>query len=209
VATAPEPAPVARPPEGVEVRAGQPRDAASFAELWRTVVAEGRWVRSDQASGSVRYYRRRFFRRTWTEDRASIVAVHRARVVGHLEVSREESPATRHVASLGMAVAPDWRGRGVGTALLAQAIRWARQVGVEKLALSVYPHNEAALHLYRKFGFREEGRLTGHSKKAIGYVDEIVMGLWLVERDGPGGAGPAPASRARAEVTSWPVRGGA
>jgi hypothetical protein len=33
--------------------------------------------------------------------------------------------------------------------------------------------------LYRKFGFKEEGRLSGHSKKSIGYLDEIVMGLWV------------------------------
>ena len=51
---------------------------------------------------------------------------------------------------------------------------------MEKLALTVYPDNEAARALYGKFGFREEGSLTGHSKKSIGYRDEIVMGLWLL-----------------------------
>ena len=54
-------------------------------------------------------------------------------------------------------------------------------MGVEKLALSVYPDNEAALALYQKFGFQEEGRLSGHSKKSIGYRDEVLMGRWLVE----------------------------
>jgi ribosomal protein S18 acetylase RimI-like enzyme len=44
----------------------------------------------------------------------------------------------------------------------------------------VYPDNEAALELYRRLGFAEEGRLSGHSKKAIGYRDEILMGLWLI-----------------------------
>lgn len=164
------------------VRPGSPRDAASFAELWRTVVGEKRYVRTETASHSVLYYRRRYFRRTWTDEQASIVAVRGDRVIGHLSVAREDSPVTRHVASLGMAVAPEWRGRGVGSALLADAIRWARQFGVEKLALSVYPDNEAAIALYRKFGFQEEGRLTGHSKKSIGYRDEIVMGLWLTDR---------------------------
>jgi L-phenylalanine/L-methionine N-acetyltransferase len=104
-------------------------------------------------------------------------------VIGHLNASREEGPMTRHVASLGMAVAPEWRGRGVGAALMQEVIRWAKEVGVEKLALSVYPHNEAAMALYRKFGFKEEGRLTGHSKKSIGYLDEIVMGLWVNSRE--------------------------
>jgi ribosomal protein S18 acetylase RimI-like enzyme len=42
------------------------------------------------------------------------------------------------------------------------------------------------LALYRKFGFKEEGRLTGHSRKSIGYFDEIVMGLWLNARPAAG-----------------------
>jgi L-phenylalanine/L-methionine N-acetyltransferase len=165
------------------VRAARPRDARSFLDMWRAVVAEKQYVRSETVARSVGYYRRHYFRRSWTGEQASLVALHGDRVIGHLNVSREEGPTTRHVASLGMAVASDWRGSGVGSALLAEAIRWAKVMGVEKLALSVYPHNEAALALYRKFGFKEEGRLTGHSKKSIGYMDEIVMGLWLNARE--------------------------
>src|SRR5215210_4924280 len=47
-------------------------------------------------------------------------------------------------------------GRGVGSALLAAAIEKAREDGLHKLALEVFPHNEAAIALYRKFGFVEE-----------------------------------------------------
>lgn len=166
------------------VRPARPRDARSFLEMWRVVVGEKRYVRSETIGRSAGYYRRRYFRRSWTDNQASLVAVHGDRVIGHLNVSREEGPMTRHVASLGMAVAPEWRRRGVGSALLIESIRWAKEMGVQKLALSVYPHNEAALALYRKFGFRTEGRLTGHSRKSIGYLDEIVMGLWLIPRPG-------------------------
>jgi RimJ/RimL family protein N-acetyltransferase len=180
---------MASPPDpAFVVRPGRPGDARSFVDLWRAVVDEGLHVRTDAVTHGIPFYRRQFFRRPWTPDQASIVAVAGGRVIGHLTVSREESAATRHVASLGMVVAADWRGRGVGSALLVEAIRWAGEVGVEKLALSVYPHNEPALALYRKFGFVEEGRLTGHSRKRIGYLDEIVMGLWLEAR--PTGSPP-------------------
>jgi RimJ/RimL family protein N-acetyltransferase len=173
------------------VRPATPRDAASFLELWRAVVAEKVYVRTEAVNTSLRHQRRRF-RHAWTPNEAEIVAVEGSRVVGHLNVSREESPATRHVASLGMCVASDRRGAGVGTALLDECMRWAKAVGVEKLALSVYPHNDRALGLYRKFGFVEEGRLTGHSKKSIGYRDEIVMGKWLVPQPPSGSAdGPS------------------
>lgn len=147
--------------------------------MLRDVAAEGRFLRMEGATAVPAREVGRRIRRGWTPDHADVVAEAAGRVVGHLSVSREEGAATRHVASLGMAVARDWRGRGVGSALLAEAFRWARWAGVEKLALSVYPHNEAALALYRKFAFQEEGRLTGHSKKSYGYEDEIVMGRWL------------------------------
>jgi putative acetyltransferase len=169
------------------IRRGRRSDVPSFIDMWRGVVAERRYVRTESVNRSRRYYRRRYFKNNWTDREASIVAVSAGRVVGHLHVLREDSPVTRHVASLGMSVAADWRGRGVGSALMAECIRWARAMAVEKLSLSVYPDNERARSLYRKFGFQEEGVLTGHSKKAIGYRDEIVMGLWLRERPSQGG----------------------
>jgi len=81
---------------------------------------------------------------------------------------------------LGMAVARDWRGRGVGSALLATAIEWARERGLHKLTLSVFPHNAAAIALYRKFGFVEEGRRVKQYRRATGELwDAVEMGLLL------------------------------
>jgi len=81
---------------------------------------------------------------------------------------------------IGMIVAADWRGRGVGTALVTAAIEWAQAQGLHKLTLSVFPHNHAAIALYRKFGFAEEGRHTKHIRRANGELwDLIDMGLLL------------------------------
>ena len=163
------------------VRPAQPRDATSFFEMWSAVVAEGRYVRPDQTRRDAGFYRR-VFRRSWSSERVDLIAAAGERVIGHLTAAREEGSTCNHVASLGLAVAADWRGRGVGSALMEEAIDWGRTMGVEKLALSVFPHNQAAIEMYRRFGFVEEGRLSGHSKKSIGYVDEVVMGLWLIPK---------------------------
>lgn len=81
---------------------------------------------------------------------------------------------------IAMFVASERRGRGVGTALLAAAIDWARARGLHKLALSVFPHNEAAIALYRKFGFTEEGLHPKHMRRASGELwDLLDMGLML------------------------------
>jgi RimJ/RimL family protein N-acetyltransferase len=84
------------------------------------------------------------------------------------------------VADFGMMVDADMRGRGVGSALLAAAMEWARSAGAHKIALQVWPHNEAAIALYRKFGFVEEGRLLRHYRRRNGELwDAVVMGLSL------------------------------
>ena len=86
---------------------------------------------------------------------------------------------TRHVGTLAIAVAADERGHGVGRRLMDDALAWAKRVGIEKVVLSVYPHNAAAIGLYRSFGFVEEGRLVRHSRKTYGYEDEILMAAWI------------------------------
>jgi len=173
---------------GVVIRPATPRDAASFLELYRAVAAEGRFIRTERVTSTVRHYRRRL-RDSWSDREANIVAVASARVIGSLGISRDDHPVTRHVATLGMFVADGWRGHGIGAALMNEALRWARSVGIEKLELTVYPGNAAARALYERFGFVEEGTLVRHSKKAEGYEDEVLMGLWI-GADGADGVEP-------------------
>ena len=94
----------------------------------------------------------------------------------HVEVSRFGW------GELGMLVDTGWRGRGAGSALVQAAIEWSRGHGLHKLCLEVFPANAAALVLYRKFGFVEEGRRVRQYRRANGeFWDAIVMGLALEE----------------------------
>lgn len=89
-------------------------------------------------------------------------------------------PSSFGYADIGMYVARDWRGRGVGSALMEAAFGWSRARGLHKLTLSVFPHNAAAIALYRKFGFVEEGRRVKHMRRQSGELwDLIDMGLLL------------------------------
>jgi ribosomal protein S18 acetylase RimI-like enzyme len=112
---------------------------------------------------------------SWALD-GTLVASTGDEIVGSIHVD-----ASRHgFGEIGMAVARDWRGRGVGSALLAAAIGWARERGLHKLSLSVFPHNSAGIALYRKFGFVEEGRRVEHYRRQSGELwDAIEMALPL------------------------------
>ena len=83
-------------------------------------------------------------------------------------------------AELGMAILSEWRGRGIGAALLEACISWAEQQEMHKIELKVWPHNTAAIALYEKFGFDREGYLKRHYRRRNGELwDCIIMGLQL------------------------------
>jgi RimJ/RimL family protein N-acetyltransferase len=165
--------------DDVVIRPATGRDARAYHDFWRAIVAEERYVRTEAVQEPVRAFRRRFRRPSPSE--LHLLAFLGDRIVGHVTIERDRHPVTRHVGTLAIAVAADQRGRGIGRGLMEAALAWARDVGIEKVVLSVYPHNEAAIQLYRSFGFVEEGRLVKHSRKSYGYEDEILMAAWIGE----------------------------
>ncbi|HEX6761510.1 MAG TPA: GNAT family N-acetyltransferase [Gaiellaceae bacterium] len=111
----------------------------------------------------------------WTLE-GTLVAVADGTIVGEVRVE----PSWFGFGEIGMMVAAGWRGRGVGTALVAAAVDWARARGLHKLSLGVLPQNTAAIALYRKAGFVEEGRRIRHIRRHSGEQwDLIEMGLLL------------------------------
>jgi [ribosomal protein S18]-alanine N-acetyltransferase len=61
-----------------------------------------------------------------------------------------------------LAVDPEYRGRGVGYALLEALVRECHRRGIGLIHLEVRPSNTAALTLYRKCAFEEDGRRRGY-----------------------------------------------
>jgi putative acetyltransferase len=82
----------------------------------------------------------------------------------------------RHAMTLGMSVAREQQGRGVGAALMAALCDYAdRWAGVLRLELTVYVDNAAAIALYRKFGFFVEGTHHAYALRDGAYVDAHAM----------------------------------
>jgi RimJ/RimL family protein N-acetyltransferase len=159
------------------VRPAVPADADALVDLGHEVAGEPElWLTYDRTRGDER-------RNVRNVQRDSNVAVFVAEtadgVVGRLSIARDRSPLSRHVAELGLMVAAGARRRGIGSALIEEAIRWARGLGIVKLELTVFPHNAPAIALYRKLGFREEGVLSRRYLIDGRYIDAMLMGLDL------------------------------
>lgn len=81
------------------------------------------------------------------------------RPVGHAAVVLGDSPMADHVepeaSSLRMvAVLPEAQGRGVGRALIVEAMDVARRAGRTSMRLYTQPMMQAAQHIYESLGFR-------------------------------------------------------
>ncbi|HZC60739.1 MAG TPA: GNAT family N-acetyltransferase [Streptosporangiaceae bacterium] len=153
------------------VRPASVDDARATAELF-AAVAEEREAIATEPPVDVEERTALFARAA----AGTVVAVADGRVIGmlHVDVSRHG------FGEFGMLVDRDWRGRGAGSALVQATVEWARDHGLHKLCLEVFAHNSAAIALYRKYGFMEEGRRIKQYRRDSGELwDSIVMGLLL------------------------------
>jgi RimJ/RimL family protein N-acetyltransferase len=156
-------------PEAIQVRLAEDSDRRPLALLFAAVAEERDGIAAEPPVDVD------FRAANWQLD-GTLVALVADEMVGELRIE----PTSFGYGEIGMMVAAGWRGRGVGTVLVAAAIDWALARGLHKLTLSVFPHNEAAIALYRKFGFVEEGRRSRQIRRTSGELwDLIEMGLLL------------------------------
>ena len=159
------------------VRPATSADADALVKLGRGVAAEPElWLTYNRSSSDERRSMKSLRR---DPNAAVFVAEAPTGVVGRMSIARDGNPVSHHVAELGLMVAAGERRSGVGTALMEEAVKWARASGVTKVELHVFPHNEPAIALYRKLGFVEEGQRRRHYRIAGHYVDAILMALYL------------------------------
>ena len=162
------------------VRPAEPGDAQGLKELGDAVGSEPEgWLVTTNGWRDVAD-ERRYLRAIRRFPHAAVfVAEDDGRIVGRLSLGRDQHPASRHVADLGLMVAASHRRQGIGTALLEAATEWARESEVTKLELHVFPWNEAAIALYERFGFTKEGYRRAHYRRGGEYVDAILMAYLL------------------------------
>ncbi|WDR36027.1 GNAT family N-acetyltransferase [Pseudomonas serboccidentalis] len=105
-----------------------------------------------------------------------LVALHQGQVIGNLGLEGYSRIRRSHAGSIGMGVAVAWQGKGVGSTLLAAALDVADNwMNLHRVELTVYADNEAAIGLYRKFGFEDEGLFRDYAVRDGQWVDTLSM----------------------------------
>jgi RimJ/RimL family protein N-acetyltransferase len=89
----------------------------------------------------------------------------------------EQDDLARH-AEVGIALVPEARGRGIGTAAIEQIVEFAFvRRNLRRLHLQALASNRGAIRAYEKAGFVVEGRRREHAWVRGGYEDIVVMGV--------------------------------
>jgi ribosomal protein S18 acetylase RimI-like enzyme len=101
---------------------------------------------------------------------------HKGEVVGEVDVLINPLKRVCHVGKLTIGILPSHQRLGLGSFLLTHAILWAKKHGLLRLELTVFAHNKAALELYKKHGFVQEGVKKNFLRHDNGsFEDDLLM----------------------------------
>lgn len=86
--------------------------------------------------------------------------------------------------ALGIGIADEWQGKGIGSRLIAKLLQLAASENVYKVTLQTLVDNTTALHLYEKFGFQIINTVKNASYWDGQYYDAYQMELELIAAGG-------------------------
>jgi RimJ/RimL family protein N-acetyltransferase len=167
------------------LRDARPEDAAMLCEAEREVVAnhDGLLVSEPDELEESNFMERIT---SLSDGRGKyLIAELDGKVVAHASLWPMGLRKVSHVLRLDMCVhVGHWR-KGYGEALLRGLLAWAQaSAHARKVELLVRSESSAAVALYRKVGFTEEGRLKDRVRLRSGrFVDDISMALHLGRSD--------------------------
>ncbi len=157
----------------MRVRTLADADLQPCLDLFEEVAGEGRWL-ANEPPVDRREVGARWRELVRTGEGTILVAEDGGPPAGLAAMVGLDAP------ELGMLVRGSRRGEGVGDALVRACVQWAAGRGAREVVLHVFPHNAAAIALYRKHGFVERGVLrSAYPRRSGERWDAIRMTLPL------------------------------
>jgi len=136
-----------------------PQDKLGLVAAINAVCAEGCWMRT------LRYEPTPAWEHALDHpdcpDHLLLVVQDQSQVVGWCRTFPMNCRDGVATASLGVGLLPDYRDRGIGTALIRTSLKWANDAGLVWVQLTTRTDNQRAIHVFRKCGFDQTG--NGHN----------------------------------------------
>ena len=166
------------------IRAARQEDAEDLVALCQAVVAEGPWTlaQEDESRVTVADEAKEIDRLNGHAGSVYLVACDDSRLIGTARAKGGAYRRTAHFADVHSVWVHRTRRRlGIADALMRALVNWAHaSEQIEKLGLFVFSTSEAAMSLYKKHGFFDEGRGVRDMKLEDGsYADTVILGHFL------------------------------
>jgi len=163
-------------------RKAQPEDAAKLLEYLKAVGSESNNL-TFGANGiplSVEQEAQLLENMANSEHSALFIAVDGDEIVANGCIEGSKNPRFRHRCNLAISVRKPYWGMGIGSGMMKELLRFAKNARAELISLEVRSDNERAKALYRKFGFEPYGTFPHYFKLGNEYFDVDCMTLSLV-----------------------------
>ncbi|MCG8570859.1 MAG: GNAT family N-acetyltransferase [Spirochaetes bacterium] len=106
-----------------------------------------------------------------------LVAERKKQLIGILIFKGGKYQRIEHSGEFSLSVVKEYWGKGVGPALLEYLLNWAKENSlIKKINLKVRFDNYAAIKLYRKYGFNEEGTIAREYLINGVFYEALLMG---------------------------------
>lgn len=160
------------------LRNAEATDAREFLEYFELCHAETDFLTTypDETEHNLGKISARLSDTKQSERNIEILAYVNGRLVGSAGIHMiQDRDKTRHRAEFGISIVKAYWGLGIGNYLTESCIECAKEAGYLQVELDAVSDNEAALNLYRKYGFIEYGRNPRGFRNRKGNWQELVL----------------------------------
>ena len=113
----------------------------------------------------------------------TVLAMSEERIVGYGSIHHHDTMWTRHLGEMRLMVGPDFRGRGVGSALATHVFELGRQLELFKITAQMMSSQHAAQNLLHSFGFIPEAQLHDWVIDRNGRTHDLIVMSREVDED--------------------------
>lgn len=163
------------------IRSIETDDARSFINLQEEIFAETTFNYFEPNEQALSVQKVRKLMAEWRKQKNATIqlCIFNGLFAGYSILQGNTASKTKHISTIQIAVKQDFANKGVGTALLNDAEKWAKENEIERLEASIMLTNQRALSLFEKQGYNNEGTRIKAVKVNDAYVDELYFSKFI------------------------------
>ena len=161
----------------MNIRAIKESDSEQFLLLGKSLDQETQFMmlEPDERITTIEEQRQRIKNVLSQSNQIIFVAEHENQLIGFLGAYGGNFQRNRHSVYIVIGILQAYTGQGIGKQFFKMVDEWATNHNIHRLELTVMAHNERAVRLYKKMGYKIEGVKQDSLWVNGKYIDEYYM----------------------------------